>query len=136
MICSGVIAKASSPVQEHRLPLFPIGYELSPCKGGRFNVETLWAGRILTPKRPIAAVYYWLGLGQAFVRWRSSFPRDELQARLNPRPTGVSGRTRPTGGRGKYYPPPSLLTRKPATVARRQSGALNEYFLGDFENFL
>ena len=29
-------------------PLFPIGYELSQCKYGQFNMETLWAGRILT----------------------------------------------------------------------------------------
>ena len=42
--------------------LFPIGYELSLCKDGRFNIETLWARRILTPKRPIATMCYWLGL--------------------------------------------------------------------------
>ena len=27
-------------------------------------METLWAGRILTPKRPIATMCYWLGLLQ------------------------------------------------------------------------
>ena len=61
MIHSGVIAKKRS-IQENRLTLFPIGYGLFPCKDGRFNMETLGAGRILTPKRPIASMSYWLGL--------------------------------------------------------------------------
>ena len=39
-----------------------MGYELSPCKDGRFNMETLWSGRILTPKCQIATMSYWLGL--------------------------------------------------------------------------
>ena len=40
---------------ENRFPIFPIPYDLAPCKDGRFNMETQWAGRILTPKRQIAA---------------------------------------------------------------------------------
>ena len=51
------------PTQENRHPRFPLGYELYLCKDGRFNMETLCAGGILTPKRPIATMCYWLGLG-------------------------------------------------------------------------
>ena len=61
MIHSGVIGFKLAN-NESRFPIFPIPYELSPCKDGRFNMETLWAGRILTPKRPIAANRYWIGL--------------------------------------------------------------------------
>ena len=50
------------PIQESRLQLFLIGYELSPCKAGRFNMEALLAGMILTLKRPTAAKRYWLEL--------------------------------------------------------------------------
>ena len=49
--------------KENIFPFFPIPYELSPCRDGRFNMETLRTGRILTPKRPIAANRYWIGLG-------------------------------------------------------------------------
>ena len=38
-----------------------IGYELSPRKNCRFNMETPWAGMILTPRRPIAN-RHWLGI--------------------------------------------------------------------------
>ena len=48
--------------EENRCPLFPIPYELSSCKDGRFNMETLRDGRILTPKCIIAANRYWIGL--------------------------------------------------------------------------
>ena len=58
---SGVKAKASS-LQIKQISTFPVHYELSPCKDGRFNMETLRAGRILMPKRPIAANHYWIGL--------------------------------------------------------------------------
>ena len=50
-------------IQENRLPLFPTGFELSPCKGGQFNIDTIQTGRILTPKRPIDTMCYWLRLG-------------------------------------------------------------------------
>ena len=39
------------PIQANRPPLFPIGYEIFPCKGGLFNMATQGAGWILTPKR-------------------------------------------------------------------------------------
>ena len=50
------------PIQENRLEVFLIGFELSPCENGRFNTETIRTGKISTPKRPIAAKRYWLGL--------------------------------------------------------------------------
>ena len=50
------------PIKENSLELFLIGFEMSPCENGRFNIETIWGGRILTPKRPIAAKRYWPGL--------------------------------------------------------------------------
>ena len=43
-----------------------IGDELPPCKIGRFNMEALWTGRILTPKCPIAAIRYWPGLSHDY----------------------------------------------------------------------
>ena len=48
----------------------------------------------------------------------------------NPRPTGVFGRTRPTRGGGNLTPPPAN------TRTSGRSEALNEYFLGYFDNFL
>ena len=44
-----------------RTSTFSIGYELSPCKNGWFNIKILWAGRIFTSKRPIATMSYWPG---------------------------------------------------------------------------
>ena len=46
MVHSGVIAKVSSFLFKEQSFTFPIRYELSPCKDGRFNMETLWAGKI------------------------------------------------------------------------------------------
>ena len=48
--------------EENRFSLVLIPYELTPCKDGRFNMGTLWAGRILTPKRRITAKRYWIEL--------------------------------------------------------------------------
>ena len=62
MMQSGAIAKASSFLSRKQTSIFPIHYELSPCRHSRFNMEDLWAGRILTPKRPIATMRYWLWL--------------------------------------------------------------------------
>ena len=60
MIHSGVIPKASSLlIKKTDFHFFPYLMSYPP---GRFNMETLWAGRILTPKRPIAANRNWIGL--------------------------------------------------------------------------
>ena len=48
-------------------------YELCRCMNGRFNMETPGAGRISTPRRSIAAKYYWLGLiPPNLERWKAS----------------------------------------------------------------
>ena len=62
MIHSGVKIKESNFVLKNRPSLFPIRYELCPCKDGRFNMEALWAGRFVTPNRPIVTMCYWIGL--------------------------------------------------------------------------
>ena len=40
------------------LKLVPMVYEVFPYKNYRFNMETLWFGRIITPKCLIAAIHY------------------------------------------------------------------------------
>ena len=67
----------------------------------------------------------------------SSMADDICDAKHNPHPAGIFGRTRPAEGDGADSVP--CLTRERVAVARRarrQSIALNEYFLSNFKNFL
>ena len=97
------------PIQENRHELFLIGFEIFLCENGRFNIETLRAGKILTPKRPIAAKRYWLAL--------VSSARPRLPSRL-PFPSS------PAAQCARFLPHRSLLqpSLSPLTLARQERG--------------
>ena len=62
MLYTGVVEKAIIfPFRKTYINFFLIDYELSPCKAG-LNMETLYAGSILTLKCPIVDIRFWLGL--------------------------------------------------------------------------
>ena len=64
MIHSGVVEKASSFLLKKTDSMDHVYHSLRAihCKNGLTSIETLWASRISTPQRPIAAQCFWSGL--------------------------------------------------------------------------